>query len=132
MASPERIYWDACAWIAIINEERAVSQGEGKPAENRFGMCQSVVNKALRGEIEIVVSAFTLAEVCKSNEAKSENPSKLPLFLDHEFILMVPVDKDIALKAQILQTSGLVGLKPPDAVHLASAQRANVSELRKL
>ena len=42
---------------------------------------------------------------------------------------MVPVDKDIALKAQILQTSGLVGLKPPDAVHLASAQRANVSEL---
>ncbi len=129
MSKRMRIYWDACTWLAIVNEERDVPMGEGKPNENRFAMCQSIIEGAERDEYEIVVSAFTLAEVCKSRTATSDNPSKLPLFLDHEYILVMPVDKDIGLKAQALQTSGLFGLKPADAVHIASAQRANVAEI---
>lgn len=129
MVKRTRIYWDACTWLAIINEERAVFKGEGKPTENRFAMCQNIIERAMEDEFEIVVSAFTLAEVCKSPVAKTENPSKLPSFLDHEFVLVVPVDKDVGLKAQTLQSSGLFGLKPADAVHIASAQRANVSEI---
>lgn len=129
MSKRTRIYWDACTWLAIVNEERAVPQGEGKPPENRYAMCQDIVKKAENSEFEIVVSAFTLAEVCKSKTATNENPSKLPAFLDHEYILVVPVDKDVGMKAQTLQTSGLFGLKPADAVHIASAQRANVTEI---
>lgn len=129
MSKPIRIYWDSCVWLAIILEERAVSKGEGQPDENRFAMCQSIIEGAERGIYEIIVSAFTLAEVCKSRKAKSENSPKLQLFLDHEYIIVIPVDKDIGLKAQTLQTSGLFGLKPADAVHIASAQRANVGEL---
>ncbi|MGH1576386.1 type II toxin-antitoxin system VapC family toxin [Planktotalea sp.] len=129
MAKRIRIYWDACTWLAIVNEERAVPQGGGKPPENRFSMCQNIIERAENDEFEIVVSAFTLAEVCKSKTATTENPSKLPAFLDHDYILVVPVDKDVALKAQTLQTSGLFGLKPADAVHIASAQRANVTEI---
>jgi predicted nucleic acid-binding protein len=128
MAKRARVYWDACTWLAIVNEERAVFKGEGKPTENRFAMCKDIIERAEKDEFEIVVSAFTLAEVCKSNEAKTENQSKLPFFLDHEFVLMVLLDKHVGLKAQSLQISGLVGLKPADAVHLASAQRANVVE----
>lgn len=113
MSKPLRIYWDACTWLAIVNEERAVvSKGEGKPPENRFSMCESILNRARHSEFEIVVSAFTLAEVCKSPTAKSKSQSKLPSFLDHDFVLMVPVDKDIGLKAQNLQLSGLYSLKP--------------------
>jgi len=128
MAKRARVYWDACTWLAIVNEERAVFKGEGKPTENRFAMCKNIIDRSEKDEFEIVVSAFTLAEVCKSDEAKTENVSKLPFFLDHDFVLMVPLDKDVGLKAQALQTSGLIGLKPADAVHLASAQRANVLE----
>ena len=128
MAKQARIYWDSCTWLAIVNEERSVFKGEGKPPENRFSMCKNIIERAQKDEFEIVVSAFTLSEICRSNEAKTENQSKLPFFLDHEFVLMVPLDKDVGLKAQSLQMSGLFGLKPPDAVHLASAQRANVVE----
>lgn len=39
---------------------------------------------------------------------------------------MVPVDKTVGEKAQNLQLAGIAGLKPPDAVHLASAMIANV------
>lgn len=127
MHKTKRIYWDACIWIAVINEERSVSIGGGK-TENRFAMCEAVMEQAKSGDLEIVVSAFTLAEVCKSPEAKDENTGKLPNFLDHEFMIVVPVDKDVGLKAQSLQVSGLVSLKPPDAIHLASAQKANCEE----
>lgn len=128
MAKRTRVYWDSCTWLAIINEERAVFKGEGKPTENRFAMCQNIIDRASKDEYEVVVSAFTLSEVCKSNDAKTENQSKLPFFLDHEYVLMVVLDKDVGLKSQSLQTSGLVGLKPADAVHIASAQRANAVE----
>ncbi|MGC8468848.1 MAG: type II toxin-antitoxin system VapC family toxin [Acetobacteraceae bacterium] len=35
--------------------------------------------------------------------------------------MLVPVDKAVGVKAQNLQLAGLYGIKPPDAVHLASA-----------
>ena len=127
MAKTTRIYWDACSWIAVINEERAVPQKDGT-LENRFSPCESVLNQAKQGEFDIVVSAFTLAEVCQNRVAKTTQKNILPAFLDHSFILVIPVDKDIGLKAQTLQISGIGNLKPQDAVHIASAQRANAKE----
>ena len=127
MAKPDRVYWDACTWIAYINEERETPKSNGT-VENRYAMCRSVLEQAQNGEVEIATSAFTLAEVCKSEKAKNENLGKLQGFLDHEFILVVQLDKNIGVKAQQIQLSGLSGIKPPDAVHLASAQLANVTE----
>lgn len=91
-------------------------------------MCENIIDRAEKKEFEIVVSTFTLAEVCKSKKAKTENVSTLSSFLDHDFVFRVLLDDDVGLQAQKLQTSGFVGLKPADAVHLASAQRANVVE----
>ncbi len=127
MSKPTRIYWDACTWIAVINEERDVPKKDGT-FENRFSPCEFVLNQAKKGEFEIVVSAFTLAEVCKNSEARTKQKSKLPLFLDDPFILILQVDKAIGLKAQDLQTTGKVTLKPADAVHIATAQYRNVEE----
>jgi len=127
MAKPDRVYWDACTWIAYINEERETPKSDGT-VENRYAMCRSVLERAQNGQVEIVTSAFTLAEVCKSDKAKNENLGKLPSFLDHEFVLVVQLDKNIGVKAQQIQLSGLSGIKPPDAVHLASAQLANATE----
>ena len=47
-------------------------------------------------------------------------------FFDQKYILLVPVDKPIGLRAQFLQLAGIGGLKPPDAVHLASALVWNI------
>jgi len=128
MAKPLRVYWDACTWIAYINQEKAVENNGGQ-IENRFSMCLEILNQANDGKVEIVTSAFTLAEVCKNSEVKSSPLDNLPSFFEKSYILIVPVDLAIGRQAQIMQTSGLVNLKPPDAIHLASAQRASVAEL---
>ena len=63
LKTPKRIYWDACAWIAFINREMpAPANAIARP---RFEMCRKTLKSAENGDIEIVTSAFTLAEVCK-------------------------------------------------------------------
>ena len=127
MAKAVRVYWDACTWIAYINQEKNIPLDDGT-LENRFAMCGEVLSGAEEGSLEIVTSAFTLAEVCKSPEVKDSPIDNLPSFFERSFILVVPVDMAIARRAQSLQVS-LSNLKPPDAIHLSSAQRASVREL---
>lgn len=127
MAKATRIYWDACTWIAYINQEKNIPLDSGK-FENRFAMCREVLSGAEEGKLEIVTSAFTLAEVCKSPEVRDSPIDNLPGFFERSYILIVPVDMAIARRAQSMQVS-LSNLKPPDAVHLSSAQRASVREL---
>ncbi len=62
-------------------------------------------------------------------EVKDSPLDYLPGFFEKSYILIVPVDMAIGIRAQAMQTSGLVNLKPPDTIHLASAQRAKVIEL---
>jgi predicted nucleic acid-binding protein len=128
MAKAQRIYWDACAWIAFIAEEKAVPL-KGGGTENRYGMCLNILEAARKGKYEIVTSAFTLAEVCKSPEVVVSPIDNLPAFFEKSYILIVPVDLAIGRRAQSMQATGLVKLKPADTVHLASAQRAKVAEL---
>jgi len=123
-----RIYWDACAWIAYIAQEKNITLGDGR-FENRYAMCYQVLKDAQARKYEIVTSAFTLAEVCKEHGIRDSPADNLPNFFDSSYILVVPLDKSIGARAQNLQTSGLVNLKPPDAIHLASAQRAGVLEM---
>ena len=127
MVKAIRVYWDACAWIAYINQEKAIETENGK-IENRFAMCSEVLKLAQDGKLEIATSAFTLAEVCKKPEVRDSPIDNLPSFFDKSYILTVPLDMAIGRRAQNMQTSGLINLKPPDAVHLASSQLAEVSE----
>jgi len=122
------VYWDACAWITYIAQEKNIPLSDGR-FENRYAVCSHVLNDAQSGKYEIVTSAFTLAEVCKEQGIRESPADNLPSFFDRSYILVVPVDKSIGARAQKLQTSGLVNLKPPDAIHLASAQRAGVLEM---
>jgi predicted nucleic acid-binding protein len=122
-----RIYWDACVWIALIKQE-TVTLKNGT-VEKRYARCRELISMAEKGTIEIVTSAFTIAEVCKSSEVKNSGVDNLPTFFDKSYMLLVPVDKTVGVKAQTMQTSGIAGLKPPDAIHLASAHRANVDEM---
>ena len=119
-----RVYWDACAWISFINKEMPSKQNEIK--DPRFEMCRDTLKRAENGDIEIVTSAFTLAEVCKRATDLSSPVINLAAFFDQKYILLIPVDKQIGMKAQSLQLAGIAGLKPADANHLASALVASV------
>ena len=121
---PPRVYWDACAWIAYINKE--MPGPDTTFDEPRFEMCRDTLKRAVAGDLEIVTSAFTLAEVCKRKPTPGSPTINLAAFFDQKYILLVHVDKAVGEKAQNLQLAGVAGLKPADAVHLASAMIANV------
>lgn len=56
MAKLPRVYWDACAWIAYIAQEKAVPL-KGGGTENRYAMCKSVLKAAEERKIELVKPA---------------------------------------------------------------------------
>ncbi|MGD0168512.1 MAG: PIN domain-containing protein [Smithella sp.] len=124
MIDKKRVYWDSCNWIGLINEEDA------KVKQLRY-----VLDKAKNGEVEILTSTFTLAEVFRLKCEKSEKSlpeEKDQLFeqlLDEPFIVYVQVTRDIGIYARKLLRR-IDGLKcPQDAIHLASAAFYNVDEL---
>ncbi len=54
MPKAKRIYWDACIWIAVINEERSVSIRDGT-TENRFAMCEAILEQAKSPIISVIL-----------------------------------------------------------------------------
>ncbi len=118
-----RVYWDACAWISFIQKE--MPGGVSSFSEPRYDLCRATIRRAEEKKIEIVTSAYTLAEVCKRRGNASNPGVNIPAFFDHPYILLVNVDKEIGLKAQAMQLSG-VSISPQDATHIATALIANV------
>jgi predicted nucleic acid-binding protein len=127
MANPRRIYWDACVWIALIQQER-IRDAQGALIEDRYGMCRNVISAAERDQIELVTSTLSLAEVCKTAGLKKQSEDKIALYFENDYILLVNLDRAVGERARSLQMSGFSGLKPQDACHLATAAIANVEE----
>lgn len=125
--SPKRLYWDACAWIAFIQEEKVeIPSGQ---VEDRESMCRSVLIAAKAGKAEIATSTLSLAEVCKDPTTASEAANRFPDFLDLEYVLLVPLDRAVGEKARELMQGSCTRLKPPDAIHIATAIVANADAL---
>jgi predicted nucleic acid-binding protein len=126
-----RLYWDSCTWISLIGNETAVPLNSGG-TENRAAMARSVLDDAQRGAAEIVTSALTLAEVNRisaNSGGLADTEDKLAAFFENDFIIVSMLDRRIGEMARKLMQKGLPGLKPLDAVHLASALVANVDEM---
>lgn len=130
MASPsKRICWDSCAWIALIQKEKIIDARTGA-VEDRYAACRAIIDLTERTrKIELVVSALALAEVCKHPGVSSTPDDKIQEYFEHEYILTIPVDVLVGTTARRLMLAGHARLKPPDAVHLATAIVANVDEL---
>lgn len=111
-----RVCWDSCAWIALIQGELIVENGV-----DRVTRCRTVIEQAKKGKIEILYSSFCLAEVCKNGDLKDTDPDKVAAFFEHDFLLPVSLDREVGNLARKLMMSGLPGLKPADACHLATA-----------
>lgn len=126
--SPKRVYWDACTWIALIQKEKIFAPN-GRLTENRLAMCLSVIAQAKKGNIEIVTSTLSLAEVCKNPEVKGGDEDNLADYFENDYILLANVDRLIGERARTLMMAGHAKLKPPDAIHIATAAIANVEEM---
>lgn len=117
--APKRVCWDACVWIALIQDEKI--REDGRVVEDRGVMCRGVIEQAKRGKIEIVSSALALAEVCKNRDIKDGDPERLAAFFENDYVLIANLDRMYGEHARKLMMSGHFGLKPQDACHLATA-----------
>lgn len=125
VASPKRVAWDACAWIALIQRENTIEDGI-----ERYTRCRAVIDLAKKKKIEIVCSALAIAEVCKNKDILDTDEDKIAAYFAHEYIVTSALGRDVAERARSLMMSGIPGLKPADACHLATALEApNVFEL---
>lgn len=116
---PDRRYWDTSVFFAYFADQA-----------DRRERCRPIVRRAEAGEMEIVTSALSVAEslyVPDGGELlPDENREEVRRFFQHDFIVMVQIDRPTALRSQDLVWD--YGVAPKDALHLASALTANVPQ----
>jgi predicted nucleic acid-binding protein len=123
---PRRVYWDACTFIALLNQE--------KPANE----CAAVWMEAERGETIIVTSTLTLTEVFKAKcegRAKPLAPAddeRVKNLILQKWVRPAILDEPIALEARQLLRNYPECKKPTDAIHLATAMATNVEALHTI
>ncbi len=107
----DRRYWDSNAFLGFLNNEK-----------EKAAACESVLNAAEEGKIDIVTSALTMTEVIKKKGEKpipKESERKIRDFFEHSWIIVREVDRFVAEHARDLIWAH--GLSSPDAIHLATA-----------
>jgi predicted nucleic acid-binding protein len=122
--SPRRVYWDACTWIALIQREKIAIGGS-----DRGTLCRAVIAEAKKNKVEILTSTLSLVEVCKNPAIRTTGADLIGAFFENDYILPMNLDWLVGGHARQLMTSGPAGLKPLDAVHVASAILGLASEL---
>lgn len=121
-----RPYLDASVFIAWIQNEVVERVRNGvRETVNRVDIAQHVLTLAEHGHYTIYTSTITYAEVFKP---KGHNPLEPKVnqdfidYLENDFIRIVEVDREIGIHANRL--AALYGLNANDAIHTASALRA--------
>jgi predicted nucleic acid-binding protein len=117
LSDPIRRYWDSTNFISLIAED--------EPA--RADICQRVLEDAEQGNCRIIISALTIAEVIKPKGQPvlaEDAETTISNFFLHEYISVYDLTRAIAEDARKLARQH--GLKPNDAIHLATAIAARV------
>ena len=123
-------YLDASVFIAHIKEESIPCRGR-----TRYEITTDLFEGARQQRYQIYTSFFTLAEVRRLRESRSElAENELPKinalfaeFLSHGWIVPVVLDRNVGERAQIIGAN--FGMSPADAVHMASAIEAGCNVL---
>lgn len=124
MADKPRYYWDACAWISLIQQDAA-----------RFDSLSYLIDEARNGKVDIWTSNFTLAEVykrpCDGAQKSLTVAEDVPFedFILQDFVTLVQVDFVVGTLARRLLRTYPTIVKPQDGIHLATALLNDVDEL---
>jgi predicted nucleic acid-binding protein len=113
-------YLDSSVYIAAINGEA-----------DRADIVKQILAAADRSEIQIVASTFVAAEVIKmkgeTETRSSASEAKIDAILRSDKIRWVELDLLLATDSRKIARD--YSLKPPDAIHLASAIRGKADVL---
>ena len=116
--SRPRRYWDTSAFTALITKEA-----------NRWEDCEALLLEAEQAKWRVITSTLTLAEVNRASNIGILTAFRETIehFFEQSFIQLVTVDRPIAVAARGIMFEH--GLRPADAIHVASAARANCGVL---
>ena len=118
--TPQNLYWDACTFLAYVNEE-----------PGRVDIVSGLLESSFAGEILIYTSDLSRVEVAFSNSEKSqqdldeETQAKIDSLWADRVVTMVDFHVGIAELARTLMVQALRhgwSMRSHDAVHLATAQ----------
>lgn len=111
-------YWDTACFIAWLQHE-----------PDRFDDCETVIRAAERGQVRIVTSSLSIAEVVRLKGVAPiprDAATKVRLFFRQEYIVVRQLDRFLAEEAQELVWDH--GVMPKDAIHVATAIREGVAQ----
>ncbi len=119
------LYWDACVFLSAINANK-----------DRLPTINSLLDDCDAGNLTIFTSYLSVAEVAFAESEKTDSilddsiEEKIDkLWQPPSPIKLIEVDPFIVLDAKALIRGAIKrgwGLKPADAIHLATAQRVKV------
>jgi len=118
MPEPRLVYWDSCIFIEAIQQE-----------PSSLPVLSAIVRAAQAGDVRIVTSALTLAEVVRAQRSSgtAADEQTIRQLFDNPYIVVRAVTRAVATDARAVSRQH--GVKPPDAIHVATALAAKVSEL---
>lgn len=123
-----RVYWDACTWIAYFGQEENVSKGKGKGSENRFQMCSQVMARAKSCQIVIVTSSISLSEVQKIRHDSKYPKGFMLEYTKRDHVLLIPENNIVRNSAETLRDGSYGKIGKEDSIHLATALRTDIFE----
>ena len=123
----KRIYWDSCVFIRLLSK----TKDPPKVAEQEI--CTKFLQSAIEGNIDIITSTVTIAEVVKTEELiQTPIPQsirdKISALFNEPCIILVSADLVIAKDARdkIWTYSWLDAI---DSIHISSAIYSKVNEM---
>jgi predicted nucleic acid-binding protein len=114
-----RRYWDSDCFLGYLMEE-----------PDKVGGCQQVIDEAEAGKLVIVTSALTLAEVVWIRgrpKVPADRDARVTEFFEHDWIVVFELDRKLAEAGRRLVWEQ--GVRPKDAIHVATALDAKVMQL---
>lgn len=127
-ADQRRVYADANVFLAYIGNE-----------EGRAEIVRAVLDEARRGEIEIVTSVLSIAEVAYGAHERDHGLTEAgeeaieQLWTPASPITLVDVSQAVTRNARTIireaRKQGLSGIRGADAIHLATARMFGCDEI---
>jgi predicted nucleic acid-binding protein len=128
---PHHVYWDSCVFLSIFNNH-----------PDRHPTLRIILDevRASRGSLKIYTSVLSLTEVAfitQEQEQRQLGETTIAtmdgLMGDQTLIQLIEVNRYIAILARSYIRTAMIdrrSLKPPDAIHLASAVYAKVGQFQ--